>query len=412
MNIYTAVGMESGNRKTAVLNYMARPFLEWEQTETDRLLPSRQQLISQRKTQEAKIECLRRRAARAPDDSTLPSQVSELEAALPEVPTLPRLWVQDVTPEQLAVIMAEQGERIALFSDEGGIFDLLAGRYSRGIPNLDLFLQAHAGSSVRVDRGSRPPVLMRHPALTVALAPQPAVLQNLAKQPWFRGRGLWARFLFALPASRLGSRLLAANPISCADKDTYSRGIMRLISLQQPSSGTWELKFSPEAYSKWKDFQRFIENLMKEGGRLYYLKDWASKLPGAAARIAAVMHCICASPDEQNCVIENEVTEQAINLSSALIDHAIAVFDLMQLDPNIEDARRILVWITRHGKPQFTLRDCFCAHQGHFKKIDSLYPAIQLLQKHGYLQPAPIAKTGGRPSEVYLVNPKILEAVM
>jgi hypothetical protein len=47
----------------------------------------------------------------------------------------------------------------------------------------------------------------------VAIAPQPDVLQNLSDQPGFRGRGLLARFLYALPPSPLGSRLLQSNPV-------------------------------------------------------------------------------------------------------------------------------------------------------------------------------------------------------
>jgi len=50
--------------------------------------------------------------------------------------------------------MADNDEKMSVLSDEGGIFDILAGRYNGGIPNLDLFLQSHSGSSVRVDRGS------------------------------------------------------------------------------------------------------------------------------------------------------------------------------------------------------------------------------------------------------------------
>lgn len=415
LNIYAAVGMESGNRKTAVLRHMARPFIDWEHAETERLLPERKRLISERKTQEAKIDSLRKRAAKSATDAGLLAQIAELEVALPEVPALRRLWVQDVTPEQLAVIMADQGERIALLSDEGGIFDLLAGRYSKGIPNLDVFLQAHAGSSVRIDRGSRPPVLMRHPALTVALAPQPDVLQSLADQPGFRGRGLLARFLYALPASPLGSRRLIAEPVPIQIEDEYRAGILRLLSVAPPSLsdsigrlGAWRLQLSPQAYASWKEFQMSIELLMTEGGKLHYLKDWASKLPGAAARIAGIMHCVCASPEE-NSIIGVAIMEQALGLSTALIGHALMVFDLMQLDPVIEDAKQILRWIRRHGKPQFTIRDCFCAHQGRFKKVDAIFPPIYLLEQHGYVRTAPITKTVGRRSEIYLVNPKFLE---
>jgi hypothetical protein len=415
LNIFVAVGMESGNRKTAVLRAMAQPFVAWEFTEKERLQPERKRLLSERKTLEAQIEALRKKAAKSLAAPGLVAQIAELEAALPEVPALPRLWVQDVTPETLAVMMAEQGERIALLSDEGGVFDLLAGLYSRGIPNLDLFLQAHSGSSVRVDRGSRPPVLMQHPALTVAISPQPDVLQNLSDRPGFRGRGLLARFLYGLPASPLGSRLLQPNPVPPEVAEAYRAGIERLLALRAPAPGTdgelhtWQLRFSPDAYRSWKDFQRSIELLMRDGGKLYYLKDWASKLPGAAARIAGVMHCVCASP-EDNCIIDAAVMEQALNLSKLLIDQAIAVFDLMQRDPVMEDAQRVLRWIRRQAKPQFSIRDCFCAHQAHFKKVDSVYPAIRLLEQHGYVQPAPSSKATGRPTEIYLVNPRLAEA--
>jgi putative DNA primase/helicase len=153
---------------------MVEPFIDWEREEAERLEPERKRMISERKTRQ--VEALRRKAVKTGADISIASEIAELEVALPEIPVIPRIWVQDVTPEQLGVVMAEQGERIALLSDEGGIFDMLAGRYSKGIPNLDLFLQAHAGASVRVDRGSSPPILMRHPALTVAISPQPDVL--------------------------------------------------------------------------------------------------------------------------------------------------------------------------------------------------------------------------------------------
>lgn len=204
VNIYTAVAMESGNRKTAVLNAMTRPFIDWEMSEARRLKPEISRIASERKTQEARIESLRKQAAKSSNYHELMAQVAEMELSLPQVPIAPRLWTQDVTPERLGALMAEQGERIALLSDEGGIFDVLAGRYSKGVPNLDLFLQAHAGAAVRVDRGSRPPVMLRNPALTVAISPQPDVLESLSDKPGFRGRGLIARILYGLPASPIG----------------------------------------------------------------------------------------------------------------------------------------------------------------------------------------------------------------
>ena len=45
-----------------------------------------------------------------------------------------------LTPETLAVKMCAQRGRIGVISPEGGLFAILAGRYSSGVPNLDLVL--------------------------------------------------------------------------------------------------------------------------------------------------------------------------------------------------------------------------------------------------------------------------------
>ena len=108
--------------------------------------------------------------------------------------------------------MAEQGEKAAALSSEGGIFDIMGGRYSRGMPNLDIFLQGHAGDAVRVERRSREPVYMDEPALTMGLSPQPEILRGLVDKPGFRGRGLLARFLYLIPKSTLGYRTLEQHP--------------------------------------------------------------------------------------------------------------------------------------------------------------------------------------------------------
>jgi hypothetical protein len=133
--------------------------------------------------------------------------IRDLEAALPEVPKAPQAWTADVTPENLAVIMSDNNEAMALLSDEAGIFENIGGgRYSKGVPNLDVFLQGHAGSPIRVNRGSRSPILMQNPALTLGFTPQPEVVRGLTDNPGFRGRGLLARFIYTVPPCSLGFR--------------------------------------------------------------------------------------------------------------------------------------------------------------------------------------------------------------
>ena len=45
------------------------------------------------------------------------------------VPRFLRLMAYDITPERLEVLLAENGGRMGVFSPEGDIFDIMAGRY-------------------------------------------------------------------------------------------------------------------------------------------------------------------------------------------------------------------------------------------------------------------------------------------
>ena len=256
LNLYTCSAMESGNRKTAVFNSLLRPLVEWERNAIEQTEPIRARAISERRTMEARIERLRKKAACGKDQRMLVQEIHELEGKLPTPPAIPRLFVDDCTPERLASLMVEQGERIAVFSDEGGVFDILAGRYSKGIPNLDLWLKGHSLSTVRVDRAdrSRQPVMLNRPHLTVGVSPQPDVLESLKDKPGFRGRGLLARFLYGLPKSPLGHRTLDPHAVPSEVERQYRIGIRRLIEVDLKRR--IEIGLSASAYDEWKGFQR------------------------------------------------------------------------------------------------------------------------------------------------------------
>jgi hypothetical protein len=91
------------------------------------------------------------------------------------------------------------------------------------------------------------------------------------------------------------------------------------------------------------------------------------------------------------------------------MDHALAVFNLMERDRNSEDAQKILAWIRDRGENSFTVRDCFCAHQSRFQTMDAIRPPISLLEQHYCIRLRPKEAVSHRPSEVYDVNPKLLE---
>lgn len=422
-SIWTVTALESGTRKTAVASVMTAPLVEAERKECAKAQEKITKIESERETIRVRVKALREATAKkgsSEDFEDKKQEITKLESTMPEVPPIPRLFVQDITPERLGSIMSENKGRIALISDEGGIFDTLAGRYSSGVPNLDLFLQAHAGSPVRVHRGSRPDVVMDHPALTIALSPQPSVLRGLATQPGFRGRGLLARYLYALPVSRLGYRTLTSQPIPPSVKNLYQSTIETLLKIEavKDSSGhhkPHELTLSPEAHAEWKEFQYAVEEKMRDGGEYEYIRDWAGKLPGAAARLAGLLH---SAEHAQTLLVHLTISlytmRRALALAAFYAVHALVVFDLMGADPDLEKARHVWGWIQRLQKNEFTARECFQALRGTYKRMEQLNPAFPVLIERGYLieqdPPAePIGKPG-RKSRVFTVNPNALRS--
>jgi hypothetical protein len=156
--LWTIAALQSGNRKTAVHSAMTAPLRKKEQELCEAAKAQRLPIESELETTDARIKSLRSKQANSEDIADIErmkQEIIHLETTKPTLPSMPSLWAQDVTPEKLGTMMADNGERLAILSDEGGFFDIIAGRYSSGIPNLDTCLQGHSCSPVKVNRGGR-----------------------------------------------------------------------------------------------------------------------------------------------------------------------------------------------------------------------------------------------------------------
>ena len=418
LSLWTVAALESGNRKSAVVSTMTAPLVQHEQALKTGGHADRTAKESARLTTEALIKSLRTKAANSADIAdrkALQDVIIQEELAMPHAPTIPRLWAQDVTPEKLAVLMADNDDALALLSDEGGLFDMMGGRYSNGIPNLDLYLQGHAGTAVRVDRKSGPPVDLQRPTLTIGISPQPSVLRGLTAQASFRGRGLLARFLYAMPASRLGYRTLETVPVPATVTTAYAAMCLQLLAIdsERDTAGRIipkHLRLSPEAHAEWKAFARQVEGHLRPGGEFEHLKDWAGKLPGAVLRVAGIFHCVThAHGTPQNHAISVTTIGQALVLLAVLAKHTQAVFDLMGSDPDLEGARRVMRWVERQRLDRFTARDCFNVLRGTYSKVAQMDPFFKILVERGQLIPMEptYAGKGRPPSQEYTVHPDL-----
>ncbi|GAA1858778.1 hypothetical protein GCM10009836_43770 [Pseudonocardia ailaonensis] len=416
-NLYTVVAMPPGSRKSAVFAAMTAPLLEAERQLVEQARPRMVEAdlarkIAGKEAERRTIDAANMRDPAARAEALAAAADATMEAEKP-VRALPRLVADDVTTEAAASLLAEQHGRLAILSAEGGIFSTLAGRYSGGVPSLEVFLKGHAGDLLRVDRKGRPAEHVSSPALTLGLALQPEVLTDIARMPGFRGRGLLARILYSLPENTVGRRQVGAPAVPAPTDRTYASRLSRLVLLLADHEQPQRLRLSHDADRQVLDLERHLEPRLAPHADLAHMTDWASKLNGAIARLAGLLFLADILPTGWGEPVPARHVEAAARLGHYFLGQALAVFDQMGADPVVDDARAVLDWISRGERTLFTRRDAFSGlSRARFRKVADLDPALQLLHDHAFIRLGiPAAPTGGRPaSPAWEVHPRAAEA--
>lgn len=408
--LWTLTAMLSGARKSAVFNAMTAPLLRFEKLDYDRGRAERGRVASARKVAEKRIERLLQDAAKAKEDherERIRAEIQHERDTMPAELRALRLFTEDVTAERLQTMLAEHGERMALLSDEAGIFQIMAGIYNGGSANLDAFLKGHAGTAMRVDRAGREAHVDK-PALSFGLALQPGVLSEVAASRRFRDSGLLARFLYAMPDSNVGRRDVRRRvSVPDAVSEAYEAALFGLLENVPAVPGKPRvLPMTEPALELWADFAQAIEDEQGEGGRYEAISDWTSKLPGAVARIAALLELAEVGRGAEE--VSEVAVRQAVALGSLLIPHAQAAFGLLGTDGVDSDAAAIVKWARANGLADFTRRECQRALSSRFRQQDRMVKALQRLEQQDALRQYTRRNKGAPSTEACLVNPKLL----
>lgn len=415
-NLYLVPVAPPGTRKSAVFRAMTAPLYAAEEALviTGRAKIRMAELL--RLQLEEADRVAKSKAAKSGDANDL-AQAESTAIALEETP-LPnevQLIAKNVTPEECSTILSEQGGRLAILSAEGDIFDIVCGRYSNGVPALTPFLEAHAGDVLKVNRRGRSEYV-QSPALTIAVCIQPTVLSFIAEKPRLRGQGMLARYLYSLPQDTVGYRKSEPDLIPDQVRDTFEEKMKALVVGLADWDKPQILTMSTSAVKLVIEFQDEIEpKLRANGGELNSLRDWASKLVGAAVRIAALLHLAAHVDDGFRRPITDDTMRKAIEIGRYYTTHAAACFGVMVEDPHLELARSAVEWLKTNKKVVeekiFTQRDLFRGLQSAFVKSATAGQVLSLLDSHGYVRllPAPPRSSrGGRtPSPKYSVNPSL-----
>jgi hypothetical protein len=415
-NLFVVVALPPANRKSAVFSAMTGPLYEAEKSLAESATGAIVEADLTRKMAQEAAEKATAKAAGAdgPERNALIAEAIGLAQDAEEltVPAKPRLLADDSTPETVTTLMAEQGGRLSVMSAEGGIFDIIAGRYS-GTPNMEVFLKGHAGDRLRVDRRNREE-FMEAPALTMGLAVQPTVLEDIGKNRGFDGRGLLARFLYSMPESLVGFRKINATPVPDDVAARYERNVIALTLSLAGWTDPAVLQLTEGANEALVKYEKRIEPQLRiKGGKLGHIGKWAGKLVGTTARIAGLLHLAAHLQDGYGKPIDEATMAAAIEIGGYFADHALTVFDLMGADAAQARARSLLDVLASNGWETVTRRDLFAkVSRSEFPTIAEMEPAVALLEEHGYLRshtPPRTGKRGRPPAPRYLIHPQLRE---
>lgn len=204
-NLYVLAGAPRGTGKSCIAE-LVRPILdasaEMEADHRQRILPG---LKAERaiagKKQEAALRSITK-AGLPPGErldvereiTTLQTAIGDLDARLAATPTL---WAANVTSERLGTLLSVSNETSFIYSAEAGeVLRVFAGKYRKDdAGDFDLLLSGYTGEQVKVDRGSRGPVNLARPCLSLLLAVQPPILRELFANAEAVERGLITRTL-------------------------------------------------------------------------------------------------------------------------------------------------------------------------------------------------------------------------
>ena len=412
-NLWVVVGLPPGERKSPVFESVTRPITAYlrlvgEQLEKQIGDYNSDVDILKGKIAAAQAAAVKSKLFEGEDARRAASRLRSELADLAPV-TAPNLLADDITPEAVAKMLSENGERMGLFSEEGGPLEAMAGRYTE-TPNLDIWLKGHHGGAFSVARIKREPLHLRRPLITIAVTTQPSVIAGMGADKLKRAKGLLARFMFVLPRSRVGERKTDnVEPVP----DPVARAYLHSLSaiLCHAPEHPRVLRMSAGANEARADFARALEPRLGPDGDLHGIADWANKLTGLVARLAGVLHAsdhadrLHLAPSGED-AIAKATWLRAESIGLYALAHASNAFSVMGADDLTSTAIRMLDWTRRRQVTRCSAKELRDAVRVRAEDGD---PAIRDLVARGYLrvaQAAPVRQTAGRPaSTLYDVRP-------
>jgi len=325
--LQTVLFADSGTRKSNSFAIVKKPLTKYEREQ--RRIDEVELAAWEIEFELAEKEVTAAKRGKNPLPITIESMVRDLDDIKRRRPIVTRLIADDVTPERLGTIIAEQNGPIGVMAPEGGFFGNISGRYNQGIPNMEYVLRGHNGEPLIIDRMGRE-AMVYAAFVTLAISLQPEIVNELASVPGFRGKGMAARLLPSFPASPVGQRdVRKSKAIPPEEENTWTSILTTILNqAEEASVSEWGeytpyvLSLSSEAKELYYLYSEHVERQLSKGGGLSTIRDWGGKMVGHALRIAGLFHLVERGSEAIAYPIGKQSLVAAIGVMEYFVPHA------------------------------------------------------------------------------------------
>lgn len=319
-------------------------------------------------------------------------------------PPLLRYHLQDVTPEQLLMVLADNPRGALLVRDElPGLFGGF-GKYSdgKGASERAKYLSIWSADRLSDDRKVSDSAYVRSPHLSIFGGVQPDLLFRAVSSDDCAA-GLPARFLFAWPPEQ--SRRWSDESVPYSLQVDVSEAFDRLYGLkfsgqespcgQYVHSAAVDVPLAADAQSQSKAWHDGVHAPLVDDAH-GALRAAFSKLPAYCGRLALVLQLSCWATNEtaEASEVEADSVKHAITLVEWFRGEASRVYGLRAETDDERELRQLIDWIARKGGV-VTARDLQATLRS-YRESGAAEAALAELVKQGRVERVTL-NTRGRP---------------
>ena len=410
---------DSGERKTTCDKFFTAAIQQYQRDQVKLIQPELEDHKAAMDAWKAKraglMEKIRQQVKQDESTAATENTLRELDHAKPKPPRVPNLLRGDETPENLAWVLACEWPSGGVVSSDAGI---VFGAHGMGkdsiMRNLALLNMLWDGGELSIGRRTTESFTVRGARLTIALQVQEATLRNFFERSGglARGTGFLARFLVAWPESTQGRRLYTAPPTHWPALEAFNQRLTEILNMPVPldEKGTLfplQLDLDRDAKTEWVAFYDTIERELGGGGRLYDVRDVASKVADNAARLAGLFQVFT---EGMGGTVGKACVQSASRIANWHMNEARRFFGELALPKEIKNIVTLEDWLIAYCRREavntITFRTVQQFGPNTLRKKGKLDPALQELEELDRLQ---VIKDGN--VKMIQLNPQLLKDV-